>query len=256
MLGIFDSGLGGLTALKALRQLAPNEDIVYLGDTARVPYGTRSAETIKKYACECAEFLMGKGIGRLLVACGTVSANALDVLTDGFPFPVTGVISPASRRAASLTKNGKIAVLATGATVRSRSFEKALHGIDGELEVFQRACPLFVPLVENGIPQDSELVRLTCEMYLSDVRDFGADTVILGCTHYPIIADAIKKALPGTEVISSGGEAAREIAPYLGNCGAGRVTFYVTDDAEGFSANAATFLGSPPDGEVIAAAFN
>ncbi|MBQ7603388.1 MAG: glutamate racemase, partial [Clostridia bacterium] len=183
MLGIFDSGLGGLTALKALRRLAPDEDIIYLGDTARVPYGTRSRETIVKYALECGRFLESKGIDRLLVACGTVSANALGVLADKFSFPVTGVIRPAVGKAVRTTVNGKVAVLATSATVRSRAYETELLDYSPDLKVFQKACPLFVPLVENGLGPDSEIVRLACEMYLSDVRDFGADTVILGCTH-------------------------------------------------------------------------
>ena len=253
MLGIFDSGLGGLTALKALRRLAPDEDIIYLGDTARVPYGTRSRETIVKYALECGRFLESKGIDRLLVACGTVSANALGVLADKFSFPVTGVIRPAVGKAVRTTVNGKVAVLATSATVRSRAYETELLDYSPDLKVFQKACPLFVPLVENGLGPDSEIVRLACEMYLWDVRDFGADTVILGCTHYPIISDAIKRAVPGAKVISSGEEAAVEIAPYLKKPGRGKVTFYVTDGAGDFSSNAATFLGTDPDGDVLTA---
>ncbi len=253
MTGIFDSGLGGLTALNVLHRLAPKEDIVYLGDTARVPYGTRSAETIKKYACECGRFLTDLGVDRLLVACGTVSANALDVITESFDIPVTGVIYPAVRRAAELTKNGRIAVLATGATVKSRAYEKEILRTNPELKVFQRACPLFVPLVENGLDSDSDIVRLTCEMYLRDVREAGTDVIILGCTHYPLISKAITECIPGAVAVSSGEEAARDVAQCIRDSESGIIRYYVTDDSEGFTANAATFLGEPLAGAVFTA---
>ena len=243
MTGIYDSGLGGLTAYRELRRLCPDEDIIYLGDTARLPYGTKSAATIKRYAAECGKYLCGKGINRLLVACGTVSANALSELCGTLPVPVTGVIEPASRKAAESTRNGRIAVLATGATVRSGAFERQILAIEGNARVMSQACPLFVPLVENGEKSDSPMVRIAVEKYLHNVRMFDPDTVILGCTHYPIISEAISEFLPGATVISSGGEAAKSIAGSCGKKESGSTTFEVTDDPEGFAENAAVFLG-------------
>ena len=243
MTGIYDSGLGGLTAYRELKRLCPDENIIYLGDTARLPYGTKSAATIRRYAAECGKYLCERGIDRLLVACGTVSANALDELCESLPVPVTGVILPASERAAKTTSNGRVAVLATGATVRSGAFERTLKSLDGGLDIMSRACPLFVPLVENGEGPDSQMVKIAVEKYLSDVRDFDPDTVILGCTHYPIISRAISEFLPGAEIISSGEEAAKEISRFCVKKENGRTIFEVTDDPEGFSRNAAVFLG-------------
>lgn len=247
MTGIYDSGLGGLTAFRELRRLCPNEDIIYLGDTARLPYGTKSAVTIKKYALECGAYLVSKGIDRLLVACGTASANALDELKENLPVPITGVIVPASEKAAKISKSGKIAVIATGATVKSRSFVNELERINPRLEIFQQACPLFVPLVENGEGSSSPMVRLAVEKHLRAVREFNPDTVILGCTHYPIISNAISEYLPDAVLVSSGAEAAKEVSSLICGTGSGRTRFEVTDDPESFASNASVFLGGSVD---------
>lgn len=244
MIGIYDSGLGGLTAFRELRRLCTDEDIIYLGDTARVPYGTRTKETIKEYALQCGKTLEKFRINALLVACGTVSANALSEMKKMFSFPVCGVIEPAVNAAVKATKSGKIAVLATPATVRSGAFADAIKTALPGAEVVSRACPLFVPLVENGMKSDSEMVKLACRQYLTDIAQSEIDTVILGCTHYPIIADAISSFLPGVTLINSGKEAALSILPHLSHCESGKNTFLVTDGAASFSENASVFLNS------------
>ena len=184
MIGIFDSGLGGLTAYREVRRLLPDEDIVYFGDTGRVPYGTRSKETITKYALQDMRFLMTRQLDAVLVACGTVTSTAIDVLRASWDIPIIGVIDGAAVTAVRLTKNKKIGVVATSATITSHSFKKKLAGLDPELEITERACPLFVPLVESGfISEDDEVTRLVAERYLADIKADGCDTMILGCTH-------------------------------------------------------------------------
>lgn len=247
MVGIFDSGLGGLTALKEAMALMPDCDFVYFGDTGRVPYGTRSPETIRKYAAEAMRFLSECGVDAVLAACGTVSSVALDSLTKDFDFPIIGVVNPAVRDALSATKNKRIAVAGTGATIRSGTFEKLLKSADAKIETIGIPCPLFVPLVENGfIESENEVTRLVAEKYLAPVREFGADTLILGCTHFPIISDIISSVLPGVTLINSGRSAAVELArthPEAG--GHGKVKYFVSDSPDGFGAVAAIFMGRP-----------
>ena len=257
MIGIFDSGLGGLTALKEARLLFPKEDLVYFGDTGRVPYGTRSEETIRKYALQDLRFLTSFPIRAAIVACGTVSTTSLPVLREAFDLPVFGVVEGAALAAAKSTKNRRVAVIGTSATVRSGAFPEAIRqayetltGEKNGVEVISRACPLFVPLVENGfIGRDDPITALTCERYLSDIRAFGADTLILGCTHFPIIADAISKVLPGVTLVNTGREAARlvreKLPPVSGEKGESR--FFVSDRTESFAGVASVFLGSKPD---------
>ena len=256
MIGIFDSGLGGLTALKELRGLLPGEELVYFGDTGRVPYGTRSAETIVKYASQDAAFLLSQGVDFLLVACGTASTTALGHLKQTLPIPIVGVVEPAAEAAVRATKNGRIAVIGTPATIRTGAFEAAVAARLPGTEVVSRACPLFVPLVEAGFTAPGcEITRLACEHYLADVRDNGADTLILGCTHYPLIASAISAVLPGVTLISAGAEAARAVAAMVGQPGGGAdapapVRYFVSDDPSLFTASAARFLGSDIRGRV------
>ena len=245
MIGIFDSGLGGLTALREIRRLTPGEELIYFGDTGRVPYGTKSAETITKFALQDAAFMASKNVDAILVACGTVSTTALDVLQKRFPMPIIGVLEPAAEAAAKATKNGKIAVIGTSATVRSCAFPNKIAQIDPDIEVVSRPCPLFVPLVESGfVGMDCEITRLACEHYLADIRESGADTLILGCTHFPIIADVIASVLPGVTLINTGAEAAKKLVSRLGTKpGRAPVRYFVSDAPDAFAGSASRFLG-------------
>lgn len=253
MIGIFDSGLGGLTALKVLHRLSPGEELTYFGDTGRVPYGTRSAATIIKYATQDASFLLSQGVDAILVACGTASTTALKHLQATLPIPVIGVVEPAAKAASRVTKNGKIAVIGTPATIRTGAFEVALQAIFPSLTVISRPCPLFVPLVEAGFTAvDCEITRLTCEHYLAPIRESGADTLILGCTHYPLIAEIIASILPNVTLISSGAEAAREMVTRIGPKTGSHapVHYYVSDDPALFTASASQFLDCDISGKV------
>ncbi len=246
MIGVFDSGLGGLTAIKQIVKLMPEEDIIYFGDTGRVPYGTRSKDIIIKYAKQDVRFLLSKKVDAILIACGTVSANALSILRKEFDLPIFGVVEAAAHAAGKATKNGKIGIIGTNATIASRAYEKEIAKIDPSLSTVSTACPLFVPLVENGfVDENNEITRLTCEHYLADIKASGADTLILGCTHYPIIAPIIQKVLPDVTLINTGAEAARYISERVpSHGGKGRVEYYVSDDVESFKRSAAMYLGN------------
>ena len=254
MIGIFDSGLGGLTAVKEILTLSTGEELIYFGDTGRVPYGNRSSATITKYACQDAAFLLSKKVDAIVIACGTVSTTSIEHLKATLPIPVIGVVEPSAEAAVKATKNGRIAVIGTAATIRSGAFEKSIKDLSPEAEVITQACPLFVPLVENGfISDDCEITRLTVEHYLAGIKESGADTLILGCTHYPIIAGIISKALPGVTLINSGAEAAKKALTVLGkkeSSGNGSVSYYVSDDPSMFISNATLFLGKEINGTV------
>ena len=193
-IGVFDSGIGGLTVVKALRDLLPNENIFYLGDTARVPYGPKSPETVQRYAVELAGMLMEKNAKALVVACNTVSSVALPLLTQKFSAPVIGVIEPGARAALQATRNRHIGVIGTRATIRSGAYEKALRAADGNVSVSSRACPLLVPLIEEGLLDDDVTDRMIMR-YLEPMLADGIDTLVLGCTHYPLLTDAIARTL-------------------------------------------------------------
>ncbi|MBE6915750.1 MAG: glutamate racemase [Ruminococcaceae bacterium] len=247
-IGVFDSGLGGLTAVRALTERLPSENIVYFGDTARVPYGTRSPDTILRYAEQDIRFLKKFDVKALVVACGTVSAVALPKIANDYPFPILGVVAPAVNAAARATANGKIGLLGTSATVKSGAYEREIKALLPSAEVFSTACPLFVPLVENGRVRKDDLVLMTViEEYLTPIKAAGVDTLILGCTHYPIIADAIA-AFMGDEVtlVNPSAEAVSSLASlpnFSENTQGGTLRFYVSDDPVGFSKNAELFLG-------------
>jgi len=251
-IGVFDSGLGGLTAVKELSSILPNENIIYLGDTARIPYGSRSKETVTKFALADLNFILKHDVKAVLVACGTISSVALDALRQVSPVPVTGVVNPASVEAVKTTKNGKIAVLATSTTTKSGAYRREISKIAPEIEVFDKACPMFVHLVENGyFSPDKQATRLIVADYLEEVKESGADTVILGCTHYPILRPIIADYLgKGVNLIDSGSAAANVIADYLKNNNLlseknnGKREFYVTDEPSGFTALAELFLQS------------
>ncbi len=252
MIGIFDSGLGGLTALKEIRALTPGEELIYFGDTGRVPYGGRSPLTITKYAMQDAAFLISKKVDAIVVACGTVSTIALSQLKEKFDLPIVGVVEPSAKAAVETTKNGRIAVIGTAATIKSGAYEAAIRSISPKAEVITKACPLFVPLVESGfVERDCQITRLAVEHYLTEIADSGADTLILGCTHYPIIADIISDVFPGISLINSGAEAAKEAIRLLGKKeGNAPVHYYVSDDTSMFTASASLFLGGEINGSV------
>jgi glutamate racemase len=193
-IGVFDSGIGGLTVVKALRDFLPNENIFSLGDTARVPYGPKSPETVQRYAVELAGMLMQKNAKALVVACNTVSSVALPLLTRKFSVPVIGVIEPGARAALQATRNRHIGVIGTRATIRSGAYEKALRAADNNVRVSSRACPLLVPLIEEGLLDDDVTDRMLMR-YLESMLADGIDTLVLGCTHYPLLADAIARML-------------------------------------------------------------
>jgi glutamate racemase len=193
-IGVFDSGIGGLTVVSALRRLLPNESIYYLGDTARVPYGGKSASTVQRYSLEIAALLLGENAKTLIVACNTASALALPVLRERVPVTVTGVIEPGARAAASATRNGHIGVIGTRATIKSGAYERALRGLNPELRVTARACPLLVPLIEEGW-LESDVTDKVVMQYLEPLLEDGVDTLVLGCTHYPLLRPAISRLL-------------------------------------------------------------
>jgi glutamate racemase len=243
-IGIFDSGVGGLTVFSETAKLLPDENIVYLGDTARVPYGTRSAATIVRYAEEDIAFLKTHDVKLAVAACGTVSS----VYEHDDSLLYTGVVSVAAKAAAKATKSGRILVIGTAATVASGSYEKALKAIDGGFSVSARACPLLVPLVENGYTDFGN--KITTEVVKEYLSEFvgKADTLILGCTHFPILSDIIGDIMGGgVTLINPGAETAvyvRELLEGKDMLGSGgERSFYVTDDRAGFEKNAALFLG-------------
>ncbi len=245
MIGIFDSGLGGLTALKEARRLMPNEDFVYFGDTGRVPYGTRSRETIIEYTRQAMRFMLERSVRAVLVACGTVSSVALEAVKGEFDVPMIGVVDSAADAAILATKNKKIGVIGTGATISSRSFERRIGERSKDIETMGVACPLFVSLVENGYISPDDCVTLeVARRYLAPIMEFGADTLILGCTHFPIISRSIAKILPDVTLINSGSEAAKALAALTDgkSKGNGSTRYYVSDSPDNFSTIASIFL--------------
>lgn len=244
-LGVFDSGLGGLTGLRRLRALAPSCDVVYFGDTARVPYGTRDTETLVRFAHEDVEFLRAQGATRVLVACGTISSVLPAAEWAKLPLPCQGVVNAASQAALAATCNGRVGVLATPATVRSGSYARCMAETRPGLLTVAQACPAFVPLIEAGKTDGPELEAAARE-YLAPLLAAGCDTVILGCTHYPLIAPLLSRLMPGVRLIDSAGEAAAVLVRGMGPCsGSGRVRCFVSGDAASFSARAGVFLGEP-----------
>ncbi len=193
-IGVFDSGIGGLTVVSALRRLLPNESIYYLGDTARVPYGGKSASTVQRYSLEIADLLLGENAKTIVVACNTASALALPALEEHLPLTVTGVIAPGAHAAVAATRNGHIGVIGTRATIKSGAYERALLHLNPEVRVTARACPLLVPLIEEGW-LESEITDQVLMQYLDPCSQDGIDTLVLGCTHYPLLRPAIGRFL-------------------------------------------------------------
>lgn len=252
-IGIFDSGLGGLTGYRALRKLLPRRTLLYFGDNARVPYGPRSRETIRRYALQDARFLLSRDVEAILVACGTVSSNALDLLEQTFSVPFVGVVAPAAEQAAFVASggSGRVLVLGTAATVASGAYERAIHALDGRIEVRSVACPLFVPLVENGHTAKGDIAATAiAREYLLPHADFQPDAVLLGCTHYPLLSDVIADVLPEPVQISAGEAAACAMAKLVGadtdEAASGTDAFFTSDDPDAFYREASRFLGAPP----------
>jgi glutamate racemase len=247
-IGIFDSGIGGLTVFKEISSILPLEDIVYLGDTARVPYGIRSAETVARYSFECTDFLMKEQIKVLVVACNTVSAISLSEIRERVSIPVIGVIQPGAKAAQQATRNKRVGVIGTEATIRSSAYSKAIKALDESIEVFGLACPLFVPLVEEGWTE-GEIARLVAEKYLSSLKDSGIDTIVLGCTHYPLLKNVIKEVMNGVSIIDSAVETGKALKSVLGDgplhktSGTGTHRFFVTDSTAKFVSVGERFLG-------------
>jgi len=260
-IGIFDSGVGGLTVYRALHEQLDNERFIYLGDTARVPYGTKSLATIERYAIENARFLETKGIKLLVVACNTASALALPAIRRSVNVEVVGVIEPGAEAAVKASKTGRIGVIATEATIQSGAYKRAISAVDSSARVTMEACPLFVSLAEEGWAE-TEVARLVAVKYLDRIRNSGVDTLVLGCTHYPILRNVIQNVIGDVLLVDSGEAVASEVDALLRKralCSTLRFAadrerelcddldhFYVTDAADRFSRVAELFLGTAP----------
>ena len=252
-LGVFDSGLGGLTVVKELLRCLPKEDIVFLGDTGRVPYGGRSQETIKEYVKEDIGFLLTHNVKAVVIACNTADSAARKSVAPLYDIPIVGVVEPAAKKAAAASKNGRIGVIGTKATVRSGAYEAAIAAFAPKAQVFSAACPLLVPLVEEGrFHEDDPVVNMVLSDYLKPLAAQGIDTLILGCTHYPLLFNSIAAALPEVELISSGPASTQALIDTLARAdllndrpGPGTVRYFVSDAPESFAENGGKFIGSP-----------
>lgn len=245
-IGVFDSGVGGLTVFRAIARAVPGESLVYLGDSARVPYGTKSPETVTRYTLEAARHLLARDIKLLVVACNTATAAALPKLQELLPIPVIGVVEPGARAAVAAT-SGRVGVIATEGTVRSKAYTKAIHALNRDIEVFEAAAPLFVPLAEEGWA-NTHVAREVAGVYLEPLIDAGIDTLVLGCTHYPILRGTIEKVVGDRVAVVDSAEttaqAVRDLLSGAGKSGTKDATrqFFVTDAAERFRKIASDFL--------------
>jgi len=249
-IGVFDSGVGGLTVLEALSRHMPRENLMYLGDTARVPYGPKSGETITGYAIETADFFVDRGVKLIVVACNTTTALALDLLRQRYSIPIVGVVEPGARAALGVTRNHRVGVIGTEATVASGAYAQHLRALAPDIEIFTRACPLFVPLAEEGWT-GNDVARRTVSTYLASLKKSGIDTLILGCTHYPLLAKSIGDYMGSrVRLVDSAEETAREVKKVLTaqklarKAGKGSASFFVTDLADRFARIGERFYGS------------
>jgi len=250
-IGFFDSGIGGLTVVKSVQQIMPNENIVYFGDTARVPYGSKSNETVVEYSLQAANFLLRKNIKLLVVACNTVSAVALKELKRFLTIPVIGMIEPGARMALQESKTGIIGVIGTNATINNKAYSNELKKLNSKVKVFEKACPLFVPLAEEGW-LDHKATVLIAKEYLGGIKEKKIDSLVLGCTHYPILKDVIQKVVgKSVKLVDSGSPAAKLVEDYLNgrqlrnqSVHHGVSEFYVSDVPTKFREVAERFLGT------------
>ncbi len=257
-IGVFDSGLGGLTVVRELLARLPHENVVYFGDTGRVPYGSRSPEMIRRFALQDSRFLLENDVKCIIAACGTVSSVAGDLLQQ-LSVPAFGVVQPAAEAALAATKNGKIGVLGTSVTVNSRSFERALQQRRSDVQVFAGACPVLVSLVESGwVQEDNRATEAVLRQYLEPLAEQEVDTIILGCTHFPLLAPAISRVMgPGVALINSGAACAayceaqlRKANALSAQSEAGTCEFYVSDRPHNFVNVAEMFLGRAVQGDI------
>ncbi|MEM1283324.1 MAG: glutamate racemase [Chlamydiota bacterium] len=235
-IGIFDSGIGGLTVLKAIQNCCPGHQIIYFGDTAKVPYGEKSSQTIQKYSVSNAEFLLSQGVDILVVACNTATAYALELLKERFQIPLVGVVAPGAKRAVELSKNRHIAVIGTKGTVSSDIYKKEIYRMDPSIKVTSQACPLFVPLVEEGWI-DHPATELIIKEYLTPLLEMDIDTLLLGCTHYPLLSKAIHQHCEGKiSIIDSAHACAENVKALVGNGknGLDCTKYFVSDDPDKF----------------------
>jgi glutamate racemase len=253
--GVFDSGIGGLTVVRELERQLPHERIIYFGDTARVPYGPKSPETVQRYSREISDWLLGEGVKVIVVACNTATAHALPILREYVSVPVIGVVEPGARAAMRTTTSRVVGVIGTAGTIASGAYERAIHAIEPRARVVARACPLFVPLVEEGW-LDREATRLIAREYLEPLAEARVDTIVLGCTHYPLLAPLLAElARPGVKLIDSAAETAAEtkrtlierdlVAPHSNGTPSHR--FVASDDPDHFLRVGQRFLGSAID---------
>lgn len=238
-IGIFDSGVGGLTVMREVMEQLPYENIIYLGDTARIPYGSKSDQTIRKYANQCSSFLKSKDVKTIVIACNTASSIALEHVKKNFDIPVIGVIDPGARTAASVTESGRIGVIGTIATINSNAYQTKIMEYMHDAEVIGIPCPLFVPIVEEGW-EYSNVAELTAEKYLDELIEHDVDTLVLGCTHYPILRNTIRKVVgPAVKLVNPAYETARDLKRLLTdndllneNYGKPRYEYYASDAPE------------------------
>ncbi len=249
-LGVFDSGIGGLTVAHAIFERLPHESVVYFGDTARVPYGPKSPETVRRYSGEILQFLLKRGVKMVVVACNTSTAHALDYLRKRSPVPVIGVIEPGAKAAVAATRSGRIGVIGTAGTIASGAYERAIRALRPDATVISQACPLFVPLIEEGW-FDHPATELVAREYLEPLRTADVDVLVLGCTHYPLLKPLLARVLgPAVRLIDSAEETAAEVARALQAGGLtatqpkpGTHEFVVSDDEPRFRSVGARFLG-------------
>ena len=250
-IGVFDSGIGGLTVARSIIQKMPNENIIYFGDTAHLPYGTKSDKQIRQFVMDDVHFLEQFDIKALVIACNTADSVARKTVQEHFTdLPIFGVIKPASKRAAAMTRNNRIGIMATPATVRTGAYVEKIHKYNPQAEVFQLACPLLVPLVENSrYKAEDPVVKIVLNEYLDQLREKDVDTIVLGCTHYPLLEEAVRTFVPEMTVISSSEAAAQTLLEGLQRDdldrkdGTARYRYYVSDDPEHFTDNARIFMG-------------
>ena len=258
-IGVFDSGIGGLTVVAEIMRQLPNEEIVYFGDTARLPYGPKSEKTVTQFAIQDTEFLLKHGVKMVVVACNTASSVAIDELSRRYDLPVIGVIAPGALAAVSSTLAGKVGVIGTEGTISSHAYLREIEKLDRDIEVLEQSCPLFVPLAEEGWTE-REVTLVIAHEYLIPLRDAGIDVVVLGCTHYPILKGTIGKVFgPGVRLIDSAEETAGEVAERLAMLDLKRTVesvpahrFFVSDVPHRFREQAERFLGAAlPDVDVV-----
>jgi glutamate racemase len=253
-IGIFDSGIGGLTVVRAIHALLPDESTIYLGDTARVPYGPKSPATVERYALEILDWLVAQGVKAVVVACNTATAHALESLRAASPVPVIGVVEPGARAAVAATHGGVVAVIGTSGTIASGAYRRALLSRRADLRIVEQACPLFVPLVEEGW-FDHPAARLVAEEYLAPIRSDEVDALVLGCTHYPLLKPLLAEVLgPGVSLIDSAEETAHDLAEVLASTGLAAAPgatpvhrWAATDDVARFGRLGAVFTGRSLD---------